>query len=101
MEPGPRIGDPFGDAILSHYDHDDGGFHVVERDDGYLDVLGSRPYFAPIEDWNPGEAELIERASGTVLDFGAGSGIAGIAAAVAVGAVSVGLVFLFGPLISV
>ncbi len=70
----PITGDAFGMALLSHLDHGDDGWHVIERDDGWVDALAASRYFGDIEAWVPIERDAIGRAGDRVLDVGAGAG---------------------------
>ena len=70
----PLTGDAFGMALLSHLDHGDDGWHVIERDDGWVDGMPASRYFGDIEAWVPIERDAIGHAGDRVLDVGAGAG---------------------------
>jgi len=70
----PVEGDAFGAALLSHLEHGDDGFHMIERDDGFVEVASASVYFGDIDAWSAGESQAIEMATGRVLDVGAGAG---------------------------
>lgn len=49
--------------------------HVIERDDGYVDVmLGAHCYMTEYKDWPPNEKKAMKFAKGSVLDIGCGAG---------------------------
>ena len=65
--------DAFGHAFLDC--HKSLGFdHVIERDDGYVDVIDSRDYFAEYEKWPAIERRAMRYAGKRVLDVGCGAG---------------------------
>jgi SAM-dependent methyltransferase len=65
--------DAFGRAFK---DFQRGGepFHVIERDDGYVDVIDVGEYFTDYGKWPAPEREAIRFAQGRVLDIGCGPG---------------------------
>ncbi len=66
--------DAYGYQLTAFYENQ-GGYEIVERDDGYFDVSsGPEPYFAPFESWPQHQKEAIAHAFGHVLDIGAGAG---------------------------
>jgi SAM-dependent methyltransferase len=66
--------DAFGHNMLDHL-RGDGGYEIVERDDGLFDVSpGPRLYFTEYADWPDDEKAAIEHAQGRVLDVGCGAG---------------------------
>lgn len=86
---GPRVGDAFGQALLAHLDAEDGrprpasarwldtgpGWHVIERDDGAVDVNPAALYFTSPSEWPVDlDRRLLSLACGRVLDVGAGAG---------------------------
>ena len=69
----PQLGDALGKAMLGHMDEED-GWHVIERDDGYVEPMDAAVYFRRPDEWPEGEAVVLEHVSGRVLDVGAGAG---------------------------
>ncbi len=69
----PTIGDAFGAALLDAH-HGNEGWHVVERDDGLVEVASAAGYFAGIDSWSSHEVAALDLVEGRVLDIGAGSG---------------------------
>lgn len=66
--------DAYGYMIYDYY-HQRGGFEVVERDDGYINVTpGPALYFSPFEEWFDVTRELMSHAHGRILDIGCGAG---------------------------
>ncbi len=66
--------DAYGAAIRDYW-RGDGGYEVVERDDGWIGYSEGPPaYFARFEDWPPRQREAIGFARGRVLDIGCGAG---------------------------
>jgi len=63
------------DAI-GHEFHDyfAGGGDIIERDDGYVDAVGTKGYFNEYKDWYPIEKRAMRYAKGRVLDIGCGAG---------------------------
>jgi SAM-dependent methyltransferase len=52
-----------------------GGYEIVERDDGFIDVSGgAKYYFAEYKDWPPHQKKATQYARGRVLDIGCGAG---------------------------
>jgi len=49
-------------------------YEIVERDDGYIDVLDPKVYFSGYEDWAPFVKKALEHVKGRVLDVGCGAG---------------------------
>lgn len=71
----PIEGDALGAALLAHLDEGEaGGLHVVERDDGYVNVDSAGQYFSVAGGWFPVEEGYAEGVHGRVLDIGAGAG---------------------------
>ena len=54
-------------------------FELVERSDGHLGVMDAARYFATPEHWTETSRFALERATGRVLDIGAGAGRAAVA----------------------
>jgi SAM-dependent methyltransferase len=78
---GPRIGDAFGAmlmAVLEVGEQPGTVREIVERDDGYLDGQDAVYYFLPHDQWDRLDQWLAERATGRVLDVGAGAGRAAL-----------------------
>ncbi|MFO7791511.1 MAG: methyltransferase domain-containing protein [Candidatus Saliniplasma sp.] len=65
--------DAFGQCIYDYYKGEN-PFQIVERDDGYLDVIPVNHYFTKYEDWPEHQKEAMELAQGKVLDIGCGAG---------------------------
>ncbi len=66
--------DAYGREIHDHY-HGKGGYEIVERDDGYVDVSsGPEMYFTTHKDWGPHLRKAVAYAHGRVLDVGCGAG---------------------------
>ena len=69
------IGDAFGEAMLAHLEHGGSrGDHVVERDDGWVDAMRADLYFQAASQWTLAERDGLSKATGRVLDVGAGAG---------------------------
>ena len=67
--------DAFGHQLLDYWRGDHGLLEVIERDDGYISISGPvRGYFAPPEDWHPGDRAALMCVRGRVLDVGSGAG---------------------------
>ncbi|HSG77981.1 MAG TPA: class I SAM-dependent methyltransferase [Acidimicrobiia bacterium] len=73
-----RTGDAFGEALLSHLEREDRGWHVIERDDGYVEPAAADVYFGDLRSWSPTEHQAMEAITGSVLDVGAGAGRASL-----------------------
>jgi SAM-dependent methyltransferase len=67
------IGDALGEAMLA-YLAGSSGEHVLERDDGWFDIMDTAVYFNEPDDWPVGESAVLEHVHGRVLDIGAGAG---------------------------
>ena len=66
--------DAFGNALYDFH-LGRGGFEVMERDDGYLDVLdGPQHYFSEYHEWPEHHKEALTLVRGSVLDIGCGAG---------------------------
>lgn len=66
-------GDAFGMVLLETLAGND-GTHVIERDDGRVEDLDARSYFAPPTDWATLDRKALESLDGRTLDVGAGAG---------------------------
>jgi SAM-dependent methyltransferase len=68
--------DAFGRALLDHLEGRRGPELILERDDGSIGPADLQPeeFFLPQKDWPPWEQRALARASGAVLDLGAGAG---------------------------
>ena len=73
----PILGDSFGEALLARYEGRPAVI-VIERDDGFAEIDASTDYFADAEA-DPHWAWIAARATGRVLDLGAGAGRAALA----------------------
>lgn len=70
--------DAYGHAMYD-YLHGTGGFEIVERDDGYIDVSGGPPvYFSEYRNWPGHYTEAMKFVTGRVLDIGCGAGRIGL-----------------------
>jgi SAM-dependent methyltransferase len=65
--------DTFGSALMAYFD-DPTSVHVIERDDGYLDLIETKEYYREYDEWSPVEQELAKLVQGRVLDVGCGNG---------------------------
>lgn len=69
-----RRGDAFGLGLLDAYRGAGRGFHLNERDDGYIDASASRIYFTTVRQWGADERRAMRYVRGRVLDVGCGAG---------------------------
>lgn len=76
MAPVDPIQDAFGRALIDHHEGRHGPPLMLESDDGGIRAADLQPadFFLPFEAWAPWEQRLIHRATGAVLDLGAGAG---------------------------
>ena len=66
--------DALGHALLD-YLKGEGGFEVVERDDGYIDIgWGPKFYFSDYDEWPEHEKIAMKYVRGRILDVGCGAG---------------------------
>ena len=65
--------DAFGQALL-HYQKGESKHFIIERSDGYLDIMETGPLFQDHEDWQDIEKEAMNSVKGRVLDVGCGAG---------------------------
>jgi SAM-dependent methyltransferase len=65
--------DTFGIALMDYF-NDPESVHVLERDDGYINIIKTSTYFTEYDNWNPVEQELAKLVEGRILDVGCGSG---------------------------
>ena len=65
--------DAFGHALYDRLEGKD-ALHVVEREDGYVDVLNPAGYFTAYKDWWEIEKRAMRFVRGRVLDIGCGAG---------------------------
>jgi SAM-dependent methyltransferase len=65
--------DAFGQALVHCLEHGRGQL-IVERDDGYVESEGVRPYFDEFARWSPVERQALRYVRGRVLDVGLGAG---------------------------
>ena len=69
-----QLEDAYGAAILDHW-REEGGYEVVERDDGWIGYSAGPPaYFAEYAEWPAHQREAKGLARGRVLDVGCGAG---------------------------
>ena len=73
-EPRPPIGDAFGRALMDHLVDGVPGHHVLERDDGTVDVMAASIYFGDLDVWTSAERSALDHVGERVLDVGAGAG---------------------------
>lgn len=69
----PRNGDAFGMVLADTFAEICSG-HMVERDDGFVEVLDAAVYFQGPDGWPAEDVAALERVAGRVLDVGAGAG---------------------------
>jgi SAM-dependent methyltransferase len=69
-------GDAFGQALVDHLEGRTGALLYLEADDGSSRPADLQPadFFRPRRDWARWERRLVARATGRVLDLGAGAG---------------------------
>ena len=65
--------DAFGQKLWAAYNREE-VFEIVERDDGYIDAMKIKGYFADYEDWSQIEQEAMKFVKGRTLDIGCGAG---------------------------
>ncbi|NIO37141.1 methyltransferase domain-containing protein [Candidatus Bathyarchaeota archaeon] len=65
--------DAFGQKLWAAYKGEE-VFEIVERDDGYIDAMKIKGYFADFQDWSPAEQKAMDYVRGRVLDIGCGAG---------------------------
>ncbi|MCD6465606.1 class I SAM-dependent methyltransferase [Candidatus Bathyarchaeota archaeon] len=65
--------DAFGHMLWAYYKGEN-VFEVIERDDGYIDVINPEIYFSKYENWPQIEQEAMKSIRGRVLDIGCGAG---------------------------
>ena len=68
-----RFDDAFGHVFLDRYNGIEADF-VIERDDGYVDVNYSRPFFTEYNEWPAIERKAMRYVGDRVLDVGCGPG---------------------------
>lgn len=70
----PDKQDAFGHEIFDYY-QGKGGYEVIEREDGFIDLSGGpKGYFSEYKDWPDHEKKALKYAAGRVLDIGCGAG---------------------------
>jgi len=65
--------DAYGQEMWAHYNGRK-SFEIIERDDDYFDVAGTKIYFSKYEDWPASEKKAMQFVKGKVLDVGCGAG---------------------------
>jgi SAM-dependent methyltransferase len=65
--------DAFGHTIWDAY-RTGTSLHVIERDDGLVNVMDAAVYLAPPSRWSAHERRAVQLARGSVLDIGCGAG---------------------------
>lgn len=70
---------PFGKALLSYLEGDQGAEVLVRREDGLESSLPARYFFRPEAEFSEIEQAATERSGGRVLDLGAGAGSVALA----------------------
>ena len=65
--------DAFGQALMQYHTRGSGQY-IIERSDGFLDILEIGPLFQDHEDWQDYEKEAMNSVKGRVLDVGCGAG---------------------------
>jgi SAM-dependent methyltransferase len=63
------MADAFGEMLLAGADRE-----IIERDDGFVDVLEAQLYLAPVRHWAAVERRALRFVRGRVLDVGVGAG---------------------------
>jgi len=66
--------DVFGLAFKHQLESKDPIYHVIERDDGYIDVCPTDIYFEPRKSWPAQEREILNYVISPILDIGCGAG---------------------------
>jgi len=66
--------DAYGHEIYDYY-RGKGGYEIVEREDGYIDISSGPPlYFSDYRNWPPHLKKAMKFVHGRVLDIGCGAG---------------------------
>jgi len=65
--------DAYGQELWAHHSGKESS-EIIERDDGYVDMLDPQVYFSEYRDWPPIEQRAVDLAYGRVLDIGCGAG---------------------------
>jgi SAM-dependent methyltransferase len=66
--------DAYGHEVYDYF-HNQKGFEVVEREDGFIAPTGGpKIYFQLYKDWQPHQRKAMKYAKGKVLDIGCGAG---------------------------
>ena len=66
--------DAFGQALWAAYKGKEDVYEVLERDDGFVDVVKAAAYFSEYEAWSEIERKAMQFVKGRVLDVGCGVG---------------------------
>lgn len=67
------MSDAFGRALVSYYRGEEEE-HIIERDDGYIDIINTCTYFQEYDEWPEHEKSAIQEVKGRILDVGCGVG---------------------------
>jgi SAM-dependent methyltransferase len=73
MIEGASMGDAFGKALMACY-RGESCEHVIERDDGLVEVIDTKVYFRGSDEWPQYERDALKEIWGRVLDVGCGAG---------------------------
>jgi len=66
--------DVFGLILKAQHISQEPVYHVVERDDGFIQTTNTQQYFTRYEEWAANERKIIQHAESPVLDVGVGAG---------------------------
>ncbi|MFQ5489615.1 MAG: class I SAM-dependent methyltransferase [Phycisphaerae bacterium] len=71
----PQAMEPFGQALLAHFQGDAAAEFIIHRDDGQETALPASIFFRDASEFTPIDRAAMDRCAGHVLDVGAGSGL--------------------------
>jgi SAM-dependent methyltransferase len=66
--------DAFGHALWAAHKGEEDVFEILERDDGYIDIMKASEYFSDYSSWSDIEQRAMQFVKGKVLDVGCGAG---------------------------